>query len=931
MARKHVRPDETRDLPSFFEETRQYCRTAWNTLPQFKHSTPQDSLKKNLSKIKSWLEVNSSSFLKEAKPVFKKLGTVQQQMSASLPTNSLQKTIAKTRKNLEKNLPKPRKTVKISHTSGTIFKHSDLLTMRQKIAVFIVWAFFPENTFRYRLPLPSSVRKAEKQARLWMTQQLHRASAGIAVLASIPAPSIKKVKLPRFAQLPKPLRAGVETAGEVLQPVSVPTKKALDTVLFPFKFVMKEFPLQVVGSLMMSAGIMLGAYGLYDYVFRDLPEAADLIERDQIVSTKIFDRDGELLFSIYKDENRTIIPLSDVPEHVKNATIAIEDQDFYRHHGFSLRGITRAFIANSRGEPVQGGSTITQQLVKNTLLTPERSLRRKIREVLLAVIVDGSFTKDQILEMYFNEIPYGGAVYGIEEASQRYFGKSAKDLSLAEGAFLAGLPAAPTAYSPFGSTPELAFARQREVLRRMVEDEFITQAEADEAASTQLVFQPDRTDIIAPHFVMYVRRLLAEQYGDDILTQGGLNVRTTLDLDVQEIAQQAVTDEVDSLQRLRVSNGAALVTNPKTGEILAMVGSRDYFDFENDGQVNVVLRPRQPGSSIKPLTYATAMERGLITPSSIIDDSPVRYDIPGSPPYAPKNYDGKFRGRVTVRESLASSYNVPAVKTLAMVGVDTVINKGEDLGISTWTDRDRFGLSLTLGGGEVLMLDMAQLYSAFANYGYDVAPNPILEVTNYRGETLYQNTCALVEDNCFQDRDLDPRIAFQITDILQDNRARTPAFGPQSVLNIPGQEVAVKTGTTNSLRDNWTIGFTSDTLVATWVGNNDNTPMSYVASGITGASPIWNNIIRSLLSEDHPHTFPEPEGLKQVKICKTTGTLTCQGCPWVEDEWFIPGTEPTRACNPAQFRPKPSPSPSDPNNPEQSAEERDQILEGISF
>lgn len=682
------------------------------------------------------------------------------------------------------------------------------------------------------------------------------------------------------------------------------------------------YPWKTFFSLTITVLILISAHQTYEYIFKDLPMPTDLTKREQIVSTKILDRKGRLLYSIYKDENRTLIPLSQVPPHMIDATIAIEDQNFYKHHGFSIKGITRAIISNSQGEPVQGGSTITQQLVKNTLLNPERTARRKIREILLAIMVENVYTKDEILEMYFNEIPYGGSTYGVEEAARRFFGKSAKDLTLAESALLAGLPAAPSAYSPFGPTPESSEARQAEVLRRMVEEGFITQEEADQAKLEELHLAQDFTNIQAPHFVMYVRNLLAEQYGEDVLTQGGLEVRTTLDLDIQNMAQQAVSQEIETLKRLKVTNGAALVTNPKTGEILAMVGSTDYFDFAHDGQVNVTTRPRQPGSSIKPLTYATAFELGKLTPNSIIQDAPIRYDIVGSKPYAPQNYDGKFHGNVTAREALASSYNIPAVKTLASIGVNTLIDKGQEVGISTWNNRSRFGLSLTLGGGEILMTDMAKVYGTFANSGQTVDLNPILQVTNYKGTSLYYNTCAITQTHCQSERTFDPRVAFQITDILSDNKARTPAFGPQSVLNIPSQQVAVKTGTTNNLRDNWTIGYTTDYVVAVWVGNNDNQPMSYVASGITGASPIWNNIMRALLSEKQPHIFPEPSGLIKVKICKTTGTLTCTGCPQTVEEYYIPGTEPTKACSPQQFLPKPSP---DPNQ----KPSRNQILEGV--
>ncbi len=691
--------------------------------------------------------------------------------------------------------------------------------------------------------------------------------------------------------------------------------------LFRLSEAVKSFPWSTVISLSITVLILVGSYQVYIFVFKDLPSADDLTKRQQIVTTKIYDRYGRLLYRIYKDENRTLVPLSRIPQNLVHATIAIEDREFYNHHGFSLRGIMRASVANLEGKSIQGGSTITQQLIKNTLLTPEKTFKRKIREVLLSIIVDAAYTKEEILEMYFNEIPYGGSTYGAEEAAQKYFGKSVQDLTLAESALLAGLPAAPTVYSPFGSNPEMAFYRQAEVLRRMVEDEYITQEQAEEAKKQEIKFASNTDDIRAPHFVMYVRNLLVQRYGEEALSTQGLEIRTTLDLDMQNIAQEEVSKEVDKLKNLRVSNGAALVTNPQTGEIMAMVGSRDYFDFKHDGQVNVTIRPRQPGSSIKPLTYATALEQGKLTPSSVIQDAPITYQIPGSPPYSPKNYDGRYHGNVTVRESLGSSYNIPAVKTLASVGISTVIDKGEQMGITTWKDRSRFGLSLTLGGGEVLMTDMATLYGSFANYGYRVDLNPILEIKNYHGETLYRNSCALDNLGCPRVRVLDPRVAYQITNILMDNKARTPAFGPSSVLYIPNQQVAVKTGTTNNLRDNWTIGYTTDYLVATWVGNNNNQPMSYVASGITGASPIWNNIMRRLLSNEHPSTFSEPSGLVKVNICKTTGTLPCSGCPNVGEEYFMEGSQPTTACNPSMFKPKPSP---DPNN--QHQQQSGQIL-----
>jgi 1A family penicillin-binding protein len=689
---------------------------------------------------------------------------------------------------------------------------------------------------------------------------------------------------------------------------SIDLKLKAPRISLPKKFKVKKIKISpsarsiIVGLILII--ITSSSYGIYLFVFKDLPHPNQLTQSEQIVTTRIMSRNGDVLFRVYEDENRTLVKLSDIPQYLIDATIAIEDKGFYYHHGFSIQGIIRAAIANSQDNDIQqGGSTITQQLVKNRLLSSERTLQRKLRELVIAILVEAQFSKDEILEMYFNQVPYGGSAYGVEEAAQRYFGKSVTQLNLAESTMLAGLPAAPSVYSPFGAAPELAKHRQQEVLRRMVDDEYLDQEQADAAYNQSISFQHDIIDITAPHFVFYIKKLLAEQYGEAAVNQGGLEVTTTLDLELQQAAQKIVTDEVDKLAPLRVNNGAALVTNPKTGEILAMIGSKDYFDFEHDGQVNVTLRSRQPGSSIKPLTYSIALENGK-SPSSIIDDSPVTYHSVGSPPYSPKNYDGKFHGKVTLREALASSYNVPAVKTLAEIGVSNMLDKAELMGIDTWQDRRRFGLSLTLGGGEIRMTDMAELYSTFANYGETMPLNPILEIKNYRGETLYRNTCALDNRGCPQNKTLDPTVAYQISDILSDNKARTPAFGPRSVLYIPDQQVAVKTGTTNNLRDNWTIGYTTDYLTAVWVGNNDNLPMSYVASGITGASPIWNKIMRLLLDENQPHTFPTPAGLIKVKICAATGTLPCSGCPVVREELFTPGTEPQKQCLPEWFEKK---------------------------
>jgi 1A family penicillin-binding protein len=796
--------------------------------------------------------------------------------------------------------------------------------VRRKNKKPVVVQIYPEpSTFstlttKYFLLQKRVVKLWQKQRSNW-TKQLGSITQKNGRLFSRQWKHAKKQLGPTLQQLKKSTIAFLIASGRQTKKI---VKVVARELLYPFYYIFRYHFWATMASLIMTAMIFGGAYATYEIAFKDLPPVSKIVERKQPLTTKILDRNGKLLYRIYKDENRTLIHLSDVPEVMKQATISIEDRDFYHHHGISVKGILRALKENSQGNRIQGGSTLTQQLVKNTLLTSERTVKRKIREIILSFLVEQTYTKEQILEMYLNEIAYGGSTYGIEEAAQRYFGKSARQLDLAESSFLAGLPQSPSVYSPFGSTPELAYARQKEVLRRMVEDKFITQEQADQARQQTLVFKADITDIEAPHFVMYVRDLLAQQFGEELVNQGGLEVRTTLDLDLHNETQAVVTKELESLARLRISNGAALVTNPKTGEILSMVGSKNYFDFKNDGQVNVTVRPRQPGSSIKPLTYAVAFERGQM-PSTTIADEPVTFSIAGSPPYSPKNYDGRFHGNVTLREALGSSYNIPAVKTLANIGISTLIDKGEEMGVTTWRDRKRFGLSLTLGGGEVLMTELAQIYGTFATYGNTVTLQPLLEVKSAQGEVLFENRCAKDGQDCPSTRTLSTKTAYQITDVLSDNNARTPAFGARSVLVIPNQQVAVKTGTTNNLRDNWTVGYTQDRVVAVWVGNNDNTPMSYVASGVTGASPIWNKIIRLTLSDDKPHQFSTPEGMVRVKICVQTRTLPCRGCPTVREELFEAGKEPTAACSPSQFPPSP--------RPQASPNPRDQILQGVTI
>jgi len=607
---------------------------------------------------------------------------------------------------------------------------------------------------------------------------------------------------------------------------------------------------------------------------QELPNPTMLSRRDLEVSTKIYDRNGALLYEIYADQNRNPISISEVPKSIIQATIAIEDKDFYRHNGFSIKGVSRALWEILVNHRIQGGSTITQQLIKSALLSPEVSIVRKIKELVLAFWAERMYTKNQILEMYFNQVPYGGTAWGIESASQTYFGKSIKDLTLGEAALLAGLPAAPSEYSPFGSHPEKAFSRQLDVLRRMKEDGYITQVEADAAYKETIHFVTPNIPLRAPHFVMYIKDLLEKRYGSRLVQQGGLRVITTLDVSIQEKMQDIVTTQINNLSYLQVGNGAALVTKPKTGEILAMVGSRDYFDSSRDGNVNVTTSLRQPGSSIKVVTYALALENGF-TPATILDDSPVVYSFPGLPSYAPINYDNKFHGPTPLRYALGNSYNIPAVKVAAKLGVRQIIQKGRLMGIESWIDESRYGLSITLGGAEVTMTDMAEVFGTLANEGKRKDLVPILEVTDYTGK-VYERT---KEERGIQA--VKPEVAWLMSNILSDNAARANAFGTQSTLVIPGKTVSVKTGTSNDKRDNWTIGYTPSILAAVWVGNNDNTPMNpYLSSGVTGAAPIWHDMMVELLKD------------RKDEIPGRSDSIVSLPCYFGKPEYFIRGTEP---------------------------------------
>ncbi|MBI2032521.1 MAG: penicillin-binding protein [Candidatus Levybacteria bacterium] len=613
-------------------------------------------------------------------------------------------------------------------------------------------------------------------------------------------------------------------------------------------------------------------------IFQTLPSPRELIYQEVAQTTKIYDRNGKLLYQIYANQNRTLITLSEIPINLKNATIAIEDKNFYSTPGFDIFAILRSAMADLSGEPLQGGSTITQQLIKTRLLSPERTIERKVKEIILAVWAERIYSKNQILEMYLNQVPYGGTAWGIEAAAQTYFGKNAKDLDLAESAFLAGLPQSPSIYSPYGERPLLWKTRQREVLRRMIDLGFITKDQAQKADREKLSFLPPQHILHAPHFVMYVKDLLIKKYGINMVERGGLNVITSLDLEKQRTAEKMVKEEVEAGVGLNFTNGAALITNPKNGDVLAMVGGKDYFN-DTSGNFNVTTALRQPGSTIKAVTYTAALMNGF-TAATVIADTPVRFDSPGAPPYIPVNYDGRFHGNLSLRESLGNSINVSAVKTLNKIGVPTMMDLAKRMGITSWGSPDQYGLAITLGAVEVKMTDMAVVFGTLANQGERVDLNPVLKITDYKGNTLEEKISTPAR------RVIPKEIAFIIANILSDNRARAIEFGLNSPLVIPGHNVSVKTGTTDNKRDNWTIGFTPSYLTAVWVGNNDNSPMNpTLASGITGAAPIWNKIMSNLLAGKPNEGYQPPENIVQKP---------CQG----RNEYFVRGTESSAPCRP---------------------------------
>ena len=641
-----------------------------------------------------------------------------------------------------------------------------------------------------------------------------------------------------------------------------------------------------------------------------LPKPERIFERDIVESTKIFDRTGTiLLYEIHGEEKRTVLPLSNIPLHLIQATIAAEDSNFYSHYGIDFRGIFRAFLKNiSRGAIVQGGSTITQQLIKNSILTGERTWTRKLKELALALVLERTYTKDTILELYLNQIPYGSNAYGIAAAAQIYFGKKADELTIAEAATLASLPKAPTYYSPFGSHKKELFERRNWILGEMHKKGHLSEEARDRALAESPLFSLPKTSIRAPHFVMYVREYLDRVYGATFVERGGLKVITTLDWTLQEEAEKIVREGAARNEKAVGAKNAALVAlDPTRGEILSIVGSRDYFDLANDGNVNVALRPRQPGSAFKPFVYSAAFQKGYM-PETILFDVPTEFNprctpdgMPREPLpkneecYHPQNYDEKFRGPVTLRTAIAQSLNVPSVKLLYLAGINESIDVAQRLGITTLTDPDRYGLSLVLGGAEVTLLEMTSAFSAFSQEGISHPITAVLRIENSHGVTLE-------EKKETSQQAIAPPIAELINDLLSDNDARIPMFNPHSSLFFPDRRVAVKTGTTQDFRDAWTVGYTPSIAVGVWAGNNDNSPMKKSGVSVMVAAPLWRSFMDYVLKGTPPEAFRPPQkttvskpalkGLYRtgqlLKIDTASGKLATEHTPpeFVEEKFF---------------------------------------------
>jgi len=620
--------------------------------------------------------------------------------------------------------------------------------------------------------------------------------------------------------------------------------------------------------MVFAAGFIFVGISLIWITTISLPNLENFEERRVAQSTKIYDRTGEIiLFDVHGDIKRTVVSLDKISDYLEQATIAVEDKDFYEHNGIQISAIIRAIRNNFFAGDLlggQGGSTITQQVIKNALLTTDKKISRKIKEWVLAPRLENILTKDQILEIYLNEVPYGGTVYGIQEASLRFFGKEAKDLDLAESAYLAGLPQAPTYYSPYGNNLESLEFRKNHVLTQMEQVGFISKTEMEEAMKQEVNFQKqEEFGIKAPHFVMYIREQLEREYGQDVVEEGGLRVITSLDWELQEQAEEIVNRyALENKEKFNAENGAIVATDPKSGEVLVMVGSRDYFDEEIDGNFNIATAERQPGSSFKPFVYAEAFNKGY-RPETVVFDLKTEFSAicaNGGSCYSPGNYDNIFRGPMTLRDALAQSVNIPAVKALYLAGLRDSLNLAKRMGLETLTNVDQYGLTLVLGGGEVTPLNMSLAYGIFAADGLKYEEKTILRIEDSNGNILFgdKEKDDGEQKNTIGERVLSEQTSRLISDVLSDNVARTPAFGSNSFLNFPGRDVASKTGTTNDYRDAWIVGYTPNISVSAWAGNNDNSAMEKKVAGFIIA-PMWNEFMQIAIAKREVETFTNPE------------------------------------------------------------------------
>lgn len=638
---------------------------------------------------------------------------------------------------------------------------------------------------------------------------------------------------------------------------------------------------------------VLGLALLFAYYAKDLPDPNKLTERQVSESTKIYDRNGELLYEVHGLARRTLVGLDQVADPAERATIAIEDKDFYRHRGVSISGILRSVLryAVNLGPQGGGGSTITQQFVKNAILNSKKTPDRKLREVILSLSIEARFSKDEILKLYLNEIPYGRNVYGIEAASESYYGKKAADLTLAESAYLAAMIQSPTRYNPLGPNRSLLDGRKDYVLSLMREQGYATADEVDRAKKEEVKFLPPKATLKAPHFTLWVQDYLAAKYGEKTLQEGGLKVYTTLDLKLQEAAEQAVRDGVEkNAKKYNAHNAALVAIDPKTGQVLAMVGSRDYFgQLEPEGctpgkdclfepNFNAAISPRQPGSSFKPYVYATAFkkEHGY-SPASMLVDVTTNFGTFGGKAYIPQNYDGSEHGPLPVRKALAGSLNIPAVKTLALVGVENAVQTARDLGITS--PLKDCGLSLVLGGCEVKLVDHVAAYAAIANAGVKNPRAAIMKVQDRDGKVLEE----FAEH---PEEALDPEAAYELVSIMTDNQARSFVFGASSPLTLPDRKVAAKTGTTQKWHDGWTVGFTPQLAAGVWAGNNDGTLMKRGADGVLVAAPIWNSFMKAALKGVEPEDFKRPDGIREVVVDELSGKLPSDVTPTTKTEVF---------------------------------------------